>query len=313
MITAGALLGPLLPRAGERARHWPARHRCLHRRAPLQQLVVLAAAALPVAAESQLPRGPEVCHGRKVPPHAFPWLVKVSQEGGSLCTGTLVGPSTVLTAAHCVDELTRSARAASACVGGRGGECTLEPAACVHPSWQPDSGHGLDVALLHLSTPSRTSPIPLISNETTSLEQVGEPVVLAGFGYECPGFSEDAHYTDALTVIGRSSCQRQLNADLHPIQHPWNISTVELCAQDAAGLSGAAIGDSGGPLFHEMKTSSGSRYVQVGVVHGGQAEGIGLPDVYTRVLPALAWIHEVVSGHEPPPCKKLVPPPSVLV
>merc|ERR1712226_1011280 len=105
---------------------------------------------------------------------------------------------------------------------------------------------------MRLPKQSKQSPIALVNNETEPYEQPGQHVISAGFGYECPGFGP-AHYTDAIVTIDRTSCQKELNKYLHPVQHPWNLTDFEICAQDAAGHSGAGVGDSGGPLFHQIR------------------------------------------------------------
>merc|ERR1711879_30713 len=123
----------------------------------------------------------------------------------------------------------------------------------------PVDGTGPDLAVVTLEKPSAITPVTLISNQTTHFEDVGENVILAGFGYECPGYpSVAAQYTDRITIIERHECSRDLNKYVHhPPQPLWNVSEGQMCTQDNVTLSGAARGDSGGPLFHKAQSGQG--------------------------------------------------------
>jgi len=204
------------------------------------------AAARQPAAKASVVGGEEAAQGR------YPWMafvVDVLEEGrGALaCSGTVLTPRVILTAAHCVvDEQSRSLRDASTYRVVTGVVNWTDPQRQLskvtrmvpYPKWAPGSardGFG-DAALLVLETPTSAPPISIATPSDTRYLRLGTHARVAGWGmtyYEQPGFTESLMW--AKTTIESSRCEGL-----------WG----RICAIDfPKARSGICHGDSGGPLF----------------------------------------------------------------
>ncbi|HEY6637059.1 MAG TPA: trypsin-like serine protease [Solirubrobacterales bacterium] len=103
----------------------------------------------------------------------------------TLCTGSVISPTKVLTAAHCVSSLpTMTVRSGSNAAFG-GGEVHAVSAAVINPGWS--RGFFGDLAVLTLRTPTSAPPIQLASaSEDPALTRPGATVSVAGFGARNP-------------------------------------------------------------------------------------------------------------------------------
>src|SRR5215211_1836076 len=169
-------------------------------------------------------------------------VVRVESSSGELCSGTLIAPTVVLTAAHClqqraayrvvaVDRAFRQ-RAVKAVAG------TLHPAFV--PGTTPRTQPGVDLALLKLAQPLRGDFAPLNPRAAAPVG-AGQPVELAGFG----AVDENAFGT------ARVLRQTQL-VSLGTLQ----VANRVLLAADPQRLAartgaGACRGDSGGPILQD--------------------------------------------------------------
>jgi hypothetical protein len=164
-------------------------------------------------------------------------VVLEGDETPTMCSGSLVHPEVVITAAHCINE-------DRPIVGLGFGETGLvdampsrvvEPIECVrHPSYddfgEPDLGYCL------LSEPVEDVPIvPLMAGCELELLQEGQAVTIVGFG-GVNGFLDEF---GELTVEGAGT-KRFIDQEIHEVSATW----VGVSAGKAA--ASACFGDSGG-------------------------------------------------------------------
>jgi secreted trypsin-like serine protease len=139
------------------------------------------------------------------------------------CTGTLIAPRVVLTAAHCLDN--RRPSDLRVLVGSSRDTGTLLDVdeARVHPSWDP-STQRFDIALLRLTAPALVAPTSVATLEPSTF--VGTDVRLVGFGLD----------ESATSGRKRSGTAHVSSIDSEVFRY-------------VPGPSMSCGGDSGGPVF----------------------------------------------------------------
>jgi len=162
------------------------------------------------------------------------------------CSGVLVSPRVVLTAAHCVDPLMRAHRGSvfvGADVSGPGTRIAVIDQR-VDPTFDRARGDH-DLALLLLAEPAAPSPVPLTDHDASTLEP-GAELRTVGYGVTDPGTDTEG------TRRGGVMSLTELDA--------FNLSSAPSPAMSCDG-------DSGGPVFATIDgvetlvavTSSGDR------------------------------------------------------
>ncbi len=174
-------------------------------------------------------------------PEFAPYVVTVldksgggSGGGASFCTASVIAPDVVLTAAHCVSNLSNTR------VFFRGGHSQLVlfdvASIAVHPAFRPKIGRkhliSIDLALLRLAEPLPPAfkPVELADSSPVA---TGQPFLIAGFGRANE------------SVSGTSGV---LRAGILVAGGPKSPVLVWLADPDGTGLGGCT-GDSGAPVF----------------------------------------------------------------
>lgn len=125
--------------------------------------------------------------------NAHPYVVAISyvetdavgREGGRLCSGTLIGPRSILTAAHCVLAGSPGGKASSWKVffgtdATQPGTWYPTTSAVAHPSYNRPNVHDNDVAIIKLAADAPVKPIRV--GQVLSDQMVGKSIIHAGFG-----------------------------------------------------------------------------------------------------------------------------------
>lgn len=219
----------------------------------------------------------------------------------TLCTGSVISPTKVLTAAHCVASPPTMTVRTNSNLAFAGGDVHAVSAAAINPDWT--RGFIGDVAVLTLSTPTSAPAIQLASTtEDSALTRPGTVVSVAGFGARNP----------APRRKPRIGLLMQANVSVRGF---CPLPTSVMC--DAGGKSGliaiakigrkirkrpvqrtVCAGDSGGP----MVAASPAGLRQIGIAEATAAPpkrsafgfvwcGLkGFPAIHTRVASWLSFI-----------------------
>jgi secreted trypsin-like serine protease len=233
-----------------------------------------------------------IFHG--TPAQNAPWFASL-QQGGAFCSGSLIAPDRVLTAAHCVQGA--GPRNFDVHIGGKAlrAKAIYFPAnyriipSPVEPDVYSASASINDIAIVVLRQPQTTPTLPVAATPPA----LGEATTTVGIGTINPDGEQPDNPLQA-TQQARDCSGIYPKQLLHPSRH--------LCTQDPTATKAQACpGDSGGAV---TVTRDGQMQVAGVVTWGGETLGRecgeGPADVSERVLAHASLVTGALPKNQAP-------------
>jgi secreted trypsin-like serine protease len=281
----------------------------------LRILLATLAVALVAAAPAQA-----VVGGQDASPGEYPYVAHLLIDRAFQCTGTLVTPNHVVTAAHCSSlapggvanvpigqpgqliEISIGAYAtpSSSLTGGYQSDGEQRTGTLVHvaPGWAGLGSVSSDAAVVELNQPSTKTPVKIASAEERSLWTAGTLATIAGFGVTESGGEQPDVLQEAQVPITEDAVAAEAYPYLVDGVDPL-FGGFEPRTQVAAGFPQGGVdtcqGDSGGPLL----VPAGTEMRLVGdTSYGNGCAEPGFPGVYGRLADDTLreWVRSVAPA-----------------
>ncbi|MCA9537873.1 MAG: trypsin-like serine protease [Myxococcales bacterium] len=196
-------------------------------------------------------------------------------EGEAFCTGTLVAPNAVLTAAHCLEDV--RADEVSFFIGAdatRGGDAVQATALISHPQYNGDDN---DIGVILLAENVGVAPIPYQA-EPLGQDTIGREALFVGYGVT------SAQRDD----VGIKRSVRIPISEMDDYTVTYGVRGRQTC-----------FGDSGGPALLEI----GGRVHVIGVTSYGD-EDCREYGVNFRTDPYADFLRRAIGGDAAPPAEE---------
>ena len=242
----------------------------------------------------------KIIGGREVAPVEWPFVVRV--DASRRCTGSLVAPNWVLTAAHCLvdDEgIVDEPGDVSVFLGYDWDKGVCENTreeigrVIVHPDYDHRSRGSIpDAALVEILQAAPADPIKLLTPEEEALyAPAGTSATVIGRGRQDDGSLPPVLRQVDLILWSTEDCRE------NSLWESWESGVINesaLCAGRVESKK-TAIGDSGGPFVVPLPAAG---WGLVGINNLGSARSdsvLDYPSVLTRAAAIRDWIHEQID------------------
>ncbi len=267
-------------------------------------LAALAAGLVSAAPAQAIVGGTDASRGE------YPYVADIVIDGNFGCTGTLVTPTTVISAAHCASlvpggianvPIGQPGQLIEVRVGayetdGTDGQQRTASAVAVNPGWAGLGSVSHDVSVITLDAPVALQTVKIANASERSLWAPGTLATIAGFGVTESGGEPPAVLQEARVPILADSVAAEAYPDTVPGVGQV-LGGFEPETQLAAGYPQGGVdscqGDSGGPL---LVPANGGGFRLVGdTSYGSGCADPGYPGVYGRIADETlrTWIASV--------------------
>lgn len=212
----------------------------------------------------------------------FPWQVSLILTGhkpwqGHFCSGVIVAPQWVLTAAHCVASHTEAKDLFVLAAANRlsaGGTRHSASRIVIHENWDSQSMVN-DIALVRLNSHASGRPIALASIDPFP----GSSGVVSGWGeVRVDRRTHDQLRKSAVSIVADRPCNSARN-------YAGAVTENMLCAESAGSKRQSCYGDGGSPLLSPVWKPE-----LVGILSWADCGQGRKPAVYTRVSKYARWV-----------------------
>jgi len=227
---------------------------------------------------------------------AVPWQVSLQDAAGShFCGGSIVTPTWILTASHCVSggapPPARIVAGISRLSQSAAGQIKQVKRIIIYPGYT-DPTTGKDAALIELTTPLTLDGVntkairPITARSAAALTAPGVLTTVSGWGATVEGGQTlpDQLLSVQLPMVPLTQANTAYN---------MTITADQLAAGVAAGGKDSCQGDSGGPLI----VMNGAEPMLAGIVSWGEGcARANIPGLYARVASFTSWADGYAGG-----------------
>ncbi len=232
-----------------------------------------------------------VIGGQTAPSDLFPECACLGFEGEWSCSGVLLAPRIVLTAAHCAPNIDKVLLKSVSVLAPSLGETVDVVDVIVHPDYDGDLLPSHDIAILRLAEDAATPPPELATTAQISKASV---LGVVGYGYNHPtesigfGTKRFAHVEMLPTNALAPGDLAQLEAE-----HGFKSDFEFFAGRKGLGVD-TCNGDSGGPAY----ILDNDVWLLAGLTSRAafsSTDPCGDGGIYTRIEPYLPWIQSVTG------------------